>query len=95
MVQAYVGNGGLADAAKAATAQEYVIDARPPSNNLYGTLAVYAAAAGQTRKSDLALQKALELTPKDQRDAFKQQVEQAKSQLTGAATGQAAATPSG
>lgn len=89
MVQVYVGDGALGDPAKAAEAQEYVIDARPPSNNLYGALAVYAAAAGQTRKSELALAKALELTPADQREAYKQQIETAKSQLAGASTGTA------
>jgi hypothetical protein len=95
MVQAYIGNGSLSDPAKAASAQEYVIDARPASNNLYGTLAVYAAAAGQTRKSELALQKALELTPKADREAYKQQIEQAKQQLMGASTDQATAATSG
>jgi tetratricopeptide (TPR) repeat protein len=95
LVQAQVSPGGLGDFAKAAEAQEFVIDARTPSNNLYGTLSVYASLAGQTRKAELAMQKALELTPKDDRDAFKAQVEQAKAQFSGDTSGQAASAASG
>jgi hypothetical protein len=95
MVQAQISPGGLGDFAKAAQAQELVIAARAPSNNLYGTLSIYASAAGQTRKADLALQKALELTPKSDRAAFKAQVEQAKAQFTSGSSGQAASAASG
>jgi tetratricopeptide (TPR) repeat protein len=95
MVQAQISPGGLGDFSQAAEAQEFVIDSRPASNNLYGVLSVYASVAGQTRKAELALQKALELTPKADRTAFKAQVEQAKQQYSGASTGTATAAASG
>src|SRR3954453_15066043 len=46
MVQAFSPTG-LNRTGKAVTAQEIVIDARPPSTGLYGTLAVLAYQAGQ------------------------------------------------
>ena len=50
--------------------------ARPPST--FTQLAVFAYQAGQTRKGDLAKDKALELTEPDMREALKGQLEQAK-----------------
>lgn len=54
----------------------------------YVQLAQYAYLAGQTRKADLAGDKALELAKtKDERTAIKQALEQAKAQTAGGATG--------
>jgi len=85
MVQAYVQPGGLNDAKKAVAAQEYVIDSQPESYGLYANLAVYAYAAGQTRKGDLAAKKAIELAPQDQKNTLKQSLDEAKTGSTGGA----------
>jgi len=77
MVQAFSPTG-LNRPAKAVTAEEIVIDARPPSTGLYSTLAILAYQAGQTRKGDLASAKAVDLAPKDQRQTVKEQLKQAK-----------------
>ena len=63
---------------KAVAAQEIIAEDRNrPRPYPAGALAYQA---GQTRKGDLATDKALELTPKDQREALKGQLEQAKQQ---------------
>ena len=49
-----------------------------PSAATFSQLAVFAYAAGQTRKGDLARSGALELTPKDEREALKGQLDEAK-----------------
>src|SRR5687767_146166 len=77
MVQAFL---GLGDAANAARAQEVITEANPDNANLYAQLASLSYAAGQTRKGDLARDKALELTEPDMREALKGQLEQAKPQ---------------
>ena len=46
----------------------------------YLQLVAYAALAGDTRTADLATQKAVDLAPKDQKKAVKQQAEQLKQQ---------------
>jgi hypothetical protein len=72
--------------ADAAEAQEYVIDASGDSATYqqYATLFTYAYAAGQTRKADLAYDKALELAPsKDSRAAIKAQMDSVKNQSDG------------
>ena len=79
MVQAFI---QLNQAAKAADAQEIVTGAHP-NRNAYLNLAKLAYAAGQTRKGDLAAQKALAETPKDLRTAVKDQLDQAKKQGAG------------
>jgi hypothetical protein len=61
------------------TAAEFVADARPSAQTYY-QLAVFAYAAKQTRKGDLAGEKAVELAPAAQRAAVKSQVDAAKSQ---------------
>ena len=71
MVQAF---GALNQPAKAATAQEVITDARPTAAT-YTQLAIFAYQAGQTRKGDLAKNKALELTDPDMREALKGQLE--------------------
>jgi len=83
MVQAYA---SLNDVANAVTAQEIVADDRN-SAGAYSTLAQLAWQAGQTRKGDLAEQKAVALTPADQRASVKGQLDSAKQQATTGATG--------
>jgi hypothetical protein len=61
------------------TAAELVADARPSAQTYY-QLAVFAYAAKQTRKGDLAGKKAVELAPSAQRAAVKSQVDAAKTQ---------------
>jgi hypothetical protein len=68
---------GLNRPAEAVKAQEIITEARP-KDTTFATLAIYAYQAGQTRKGDLARQKALELAPKDQRNTLKDQLDQAK-----------------
>jgi hypothetical protein len=91
MVQAY-SQGGLNRPADAAAAQEVITQARPTSAT-FARLAILAYEAGQTRKGDLASQKALSLTDKSLRPQLKAQLDQAKAQALGA-TGAATATPS-
>jgi hypothetical protein len=67
--------------ADAATAQELVIDASGDTATYqqYATLFTYAFAAGQTRKADLAYDKARDLAPsKDSRAAIKAQMDSVK-----------------
>ena len=87
MVQAF---GALNQPEKAAQAQEVITEARPTAST-FTQLAVFAYQAGQTRKGDLAKDKALELTEPDMREALKGQLDQAKQQSAG---GAAAAEPS-
>jgi hypothetical protein len=89
MVQAF---GALNKPAKAAEAQEVITDARPTAST-FTQLAIFAYQAGQTRKGDLAKDKAIELTDPDMRQALKGQLESAKASAGGAA-GSAAAQPS-
>jgi hypothetical protein len=95
MVQAFA---GLGEAKPGVAAAEIVTQARPSSNAFY-TLALFAYAAGQTRKGDLAGQKAVSLAPVTSRPSVKSQVDQLKQQAAKqaaqAATGGAATSPSG
>src|SRR3954463_5689329 len=86
MLQAY-GQGGLNKPSDAASAAEFIANARP-SAQAYLTLASYAAQAGQARKATLAGQKAIDLAPKSQKKLVKQQVEAAKASAGAAATSQ-------
>ena len=88
MVQAF---GALNEPAKAAAAQEVITDARPTAST-FTQLAIFAYQAGQTRKGDLARNKALELTEPDMREALKGQLDSAKQSAAGAAA-QPSATP--
>jgi hypothetical protein len=88
MVQAF---GALNEPAKAAAAQEVITNARPTAST-FTQLAVFAYQAGQTRKGDLAKNKALELTDPDMREALKGQLEQAK-QSSASPAAQPSATP--
>jgi hypothetical protein len=83
MVNAYI---ALGDIDNAVAAQEIVAEDRNAAGQ-YSTLAILAWQAGQTRKGDLAKDKAIELTPKDQRETVKGQLEQAKQQALGATGG--------
>jgi hypothetical protein len=75
---------GLNKPAKAAEAAEILTDSKP-SAQAYLELTRYAALAGQTRKAELAGEKAIDLAPKDQKSTVKELVKQSKS---GAAGGQ-------
>jgi len=80
----------------AVAAQEYVIDASGDAATYqqYATLFTYAYAAGQSRKADLAYNKALELAPsKDSRASIKANMDSVKTQASGTST--TATTPSG
>ena len=77
MANAY-GPGGLDQPAQAVRAMEILIDARPPRSNLYTRLAVLAYEAGQTRKGDLAAERAVELADRDERKALRDSLRQAK-----------------
>jgi cytochrome c-type biogenesis protein CcmH/NrfG len=81
-----LGPDGLGKLEDAVAAQEIVVESQPPNANLYAQLAILAYSAGQIRKGDLSADKAVSLTPKDQRADFKQQLDQAKSQATGGVT---------
>jgi hypothetical protein len=80
MLQVY-SEGGLNKPAEAAGAAEIIADARP-SAQAYLTLTQFAAQAGQTRKAELAGEKAIELAPKSQRKLVKQQVDAVKAQAS-------------
>jgi hypothetical protein len=86
MVNAYI---ALGDVDNAVAAQEIVAEDRNAAGQ-YSSLAILAWQAGQTRKGDLAMNKAIELTPKDQRETVKGQLEQAKQQALGATGGSSA-----
>jgi tetratricopeptide (TPR) repeat protein len=69
----------LEQPAKAVGAQEVVAQA-DPSQQTYSNLAVLAYQANQTRKGDLAADRAVDLAPKDEQKDLKTQLDQAKSQ---------------
>jgi hypothetical protein len=88
MVQGY---SVLGQYDKAATAQE-VIALDRNSAGAYSQLALLSYQAGETRKGDLAKDKAVKLTEPDMRQALKGQLESARSQAA-AQAGQGSATP--
>ena len=90
MVQAFASTG-LNKPAKAVQAMEMVIDARGDNSNLYTQLAVLAYEAGQTRKGDLAADKAVSLAAPADRKVLRKNLDQAKAQVTGSTTSTAAA----
>jgi hypothetical protein len=81
MANAY-GPAGLKQYDKAVQALEIVMADRKDSAALYAQLAILAAGANQTRKSDLAEKKAIALAPKAQRKQLKSEIDLAKSQVT-------------
>jgi hypothetical protein len=66
--------------ADAADAME-IVTASDPSYAAYATLAQYAWMAGQTRKGDLASQKAVELAPANQKAAIRRQLAETNRQI--------------
>jgi hypothetical protein len=76
MIQAYL---SLNQPAKAVSAQEIVTEV-DATQQTFTNLALLAYEAGQTRKGDLAANKAVSLAPKSQRKSLKQQLASAKSQ---------------
>jgi len=84
------------DAAGAVRAQEIVIDSRGEDVGFgdYGKLAQLAYLAGQTRKGDLAADRAVEEAPRSQRQALRQSLQAAKAQAQAqGAGGQAVPAP--
>lgn len=92
MIQAF-GASGLNQPGEAVSAMEIVIDRRPATGPLYVQLASLAYQAGQTRKAELASKKALALTPKDDREQIKAQLDAAKTSAS-SANPASTATPS-
>lgn len=78
MLQAF-GPAGLNQPAKGVVAAEIVADQRP-SAQAYYQLAVFAFAAKQNRKAELAGKKAVELAPAEQRAQVKALIDQARKQ---------------
>jgi tetratricopeptide (TPR) repeat protein len=100
MVQAF-GPAGLSEPDKAVSAMEVIVDARPPTAQLYVQLAALAYEAGQTRKAELASKKAIEIAPKDLREQIKAQLQAARTAASsslggvGTQTTGTATTPTG
>ncbi|HWH96637.1 MAG TPA: hypothetical protein VNT03_22440 [Baekduia sp.] len=90
MVQAF-SQAGLNEPAKAVSAMEIILDRREGTGQQYVQLAALAYQAGQTRKAELASKKALQLTPEDDREQIKAQLQAARS----AAPAASSSTPSG
>jgi hypothetical protein len=78
MVRAY-SETGLNDPQKAVQAQEVITEVRP-GENAFGTLAILAYQAGQTRKGDLARKEALRMADKADRETLKAEIDAAKQQ---------------
>ena len=83
MVNAY-GPGGLNEPVKSAAALKVVIESRGPSAALYSQLAVLSYLAGNKRESDIAEQRALELTPADERKLVAAQLATQRTQIDSA-----------
>ncbi len=99
MVQAF-SSAGLDKPDKAVRALEMIIDVRggpdaeaTTRSNLYSQLAVYAYAAGQNRKGDLAAAKAVSLAVPSERKLLKQNLDSAKTQAITEQASKAATTP--
>ena len=80
MVNAY-GPGGLNEPVKSAAALKVVIESRGPSAALYSQLAVLTYLAGNKRESDIAEQRALELTPAAKRKLVAAQLATQRTQI--------------
>ena len=79
----------LGDNEGAVRAQEIVLDSlQEPGFGDFAQLAALAYQAGQTRKGDLAAERAKELAPEDQREQVEQSLEAQKAQFAAAAAGQ-------
>jgi hypothetical protein len=91
MVQAY-SQVGLNDPAQAVTAQEIITEARPKSAT-FATLAILAYQAGQTRKGDLATQRAIDEAEPADRKTLKSDLQTAKQQALAQQVQSATPTP--
>jgi hypothetical protein len=86
----------LGDTEGAVKAQEVILEQRGDSAGFgdYAQLAALAYQAGQTRKGDLASERAVELAPKDQKKDLKASLDAQKAQSTaGAVQGATGAAP--
>lgn len=92
MANAY-GPRGLSNPSKATGAYEALAAADPKNPLAYANLADAAYAAKQTRKGDLAAQRAVALSPSNTRKILKSRLAQSKAQAL--VPGGGAATPSG
>jgi tetratricopeptide (TPR) repeat protein len=75
-----LGQNGLKDYEGAVAALEAVIDGEKPTAARYAQLAILAELAGQTRKSTLAEDRAVELAPAAQRKDVRAQIQLGKQQ---------------
>jgi hypothetical protein len=80
MVQAY-SPAGLNRPTDVVRAQEIITEVRP-KDTTFAQLAIYAYAAGQARKGDLARKEALRLADPEERNRLKSDIDQAKQQAT-------------
>lgn len=80
MVQAFDGQGGLNQPAKALATQQLITEQQATLNNFY-QLAVLYYLNEKIRPGDLAAAKAVELAPKAQQDLIKNQLNQVKGQI--------------
>jgi cytochrome c-type biogenesis protein CcmH/NrfG len=92
MVQAF-STTGLDKPEKAVRAMEMVIERRGDSSNLYSQLAVLAYQANQTRKGDLAADKAVRLASAADRKLLRENLNNAKASAVADQASQAATTP--
>jgi hypothetical protein len=92
MVQAF-SSAGLDKPAKAVRAMEMVIQVRGDNANLYSQLAVLAYDAGQTRKGDLAADKAVRLASPADRKLLRKNLDNAKAQAVADQASQGTTTP--
>ncbi|MCW3040096.1 MAG: hypothetical protein JWM31_2001, partial [Solirubrobacterales bacterium] len=82
MVNLY-GPTGLNQPDKAVGVLDIIVDeTQPPEADLYKQYAVYAYTAGQTRKGDLAAEKAVSLSPKADRKTVKDALQAQKTSIT-------------
>jgi hypothetical protein len=94
MVQAY-SQVGLNQPREAVRAQEVVVDQREPDSDLFAQLAVLAYQANQTRKGDLAADRAVELADRGDRRTLRESLDQAKAQVASGGAVPGAQPPSG
>lgn len=91
MINVY-GTSGLNQPDKAVSVMDLLIEQTdPPTADLYKQYALLAFSAGQTRKGDLAIEKAVSLSPAADRKSVRSALESIKAQAAAAATGGAGA----
>lgn len=91
VVRAY---DGLQEYEEAADTQELILDARPSSGG-YAQLATYAYLAEQTKKGDLAAERAIELAEKNRKKAVERRLDKIKKDVQQQIAQQAAAEAGG